>query len=127
MVVLDAGFFLSLAKQNALSPGGFLVRARESKSFAVPASTIAEFWRTHRGTAEARFSWLRPSVIDVDRALARRAGELLAVTRGSNAMDVIVVALAERLRAGEIYTSDIADIEKLVRNSAHPRCAVIPV
>lgn len=125
MAILDAGFFLALAKNAA--PNGFLVRARESKSFAVPASTLAEFWRTHRGPAEARFGWLRPRVVDVDRALARRAGELLAATRGSNAMDAIVVALAERLRAAEIYTSDHADIEKLVRNCAHPRCAVVSV
>lgn len=126
MVVLDAGFFVMLAKQNAV-PNGFLVRARERKSFAVPATTVAEFWRKHRGAAEARFGWLQPRVIDVDEALARRAGELLAATRGSNAMDAIVVALAERLRAVEIYTSDHGDIEKLVRSCAHPRCAVVTV
>jgi predicted nucleic acid-binding protein len=127
VVVLDAGFFMALAKQNAVSAGGFLARARERKSFAVSATTVAEFWRTHRGPAEARFGWLRARVIDVDEALARRAGELLAATRGSNAIDAIVVALAERIRAAEIYTSDQVDVEKLVRSSAHPRCAVVPV
>jgi len=125
VVVLDAGFFVTLAKRAA--PNALLVRARERKSFAVPATTIAEFWRTHRGRGEARFGWLRPRVISVDEALARRAGELLAATRGSNAMDAIVVALAERLSAAEIYTSDHGDIEKLVRSCAHPRCAVVPV
>jgi predicted nucleic acid-binding protein len=127
VVVLDAGFFVALGKRPALTPGGFLAQARESKSFAVPATTIAEFWRTHRGPAEARFGWLRARVIGVDEALARRAGELLAATRGSNAMDAIVVALAERLKAAEIYTSDHGDIEKLVRSCAHPRCAVVSV
>ena len=55
------------------------------------ASTIAEFWRSHRGLAESRLSLLRPTIVDVDQALAKRAGELLKAARGANAMDAIVV------------------------------------
>jgi predicted nucleic acid-binding protein len=46
--------------------------------------------------------------------LAKRAGELLKATGGKNTMDAIVVALAERLRASQIYTSDVDDIERLL-------------
>lgn len=89
------------------------------------ASTISEFWRTHRGLAESRLNLLRPTVIDVDQALAKRAGELLKATRGTNAMDAIVVALAERLRADQIYSSDVDDIERLLDASMHWRCEVV--
>lgn len=89
------------------------------------ASTITEFWRTHRGLAESRLSLLRPTIIDVDQALAKRAGELLKGTRGKNAMDAIVVALAERLRAAQIYTSDVDDIERLIDVSSHWGCEAV--
>jgi hypothetical protein len=89
------------------------------------ASTITEFWRSHRGLAESRLSLLRPTIADVDRVLAKRAGELLKATRGANAMDAIVVALAERLRAPQIYTSDVDDIERLVSVSSHWGCEAV--
>ena len=126
MVVLDAGFYLALAKNERFA-GEMLLRAQERKSLVVAASTIAEFWRKHRGLGESRFGLLRANVIHVDAALAKRAGELLSLTRGGDAMDAIVVALAERLRAVEIYTSDPNDIEKLVRGSSHARCAIVAV
>lgn len=37
-------------------------------------------------------------------------------------MDAIVVALAERLRAAEIYTSDIEDIDRLLSAATEWGC-----
>ena len=91
------------------------------------ASTITEVWRTQRGLAESRLGLLRPSVVEVDRGLAKRAGELLKATGGSNAMAAIVVALAERLRAVQIYTSDVNDIERLLDVAAFWHCETVAV
>jgi predicted nucleic acid-binding protein len=98
---------------------------KESKAVVLAASTITEFWRTHRGLAESRLSILQPSVVDVDSGLAKRAGELLRATRGSNAMDAIMVALAERLRAAQIYTSDVQDIERLLDVASRWHCEAV--
>jgi hypothetical protein len=42
-------------------------------------------------------------------------------------MDAIVVALAERLRAAQIYTSDVNDIERLLNVAARWRCEAVVV
>ena len=126
MVVLDAGFFVALARRDHVATE-LLARTKERRAVVLAASTITEFWRTHRGVAESRFGILRPSVVDVDRGLAKRAGELLKATRRSNAMDAIVVALAERLRAVQIYTSDVKEIEQLLDVAAFWHCETVAV
>jgi predicted nucleic acid-binding protein len=125
-VVLDAGFFVALARRDHVATE-LLARTKDSKAVVLAASTITEFWRTHRGLAETRLSILRPTVVDVDSRLAKRAGELLKATRGRNAMDAIVVALAERLRAAEIYTSDVDDIERLLDVAARWHCEAVAI
>lgn len=120
-VVLDTGFFIALAKRDHVG-AELLARTKERKPLAVAASTISEFWRVHRGAAESRFSVLKPTVVEVDEALAKRAGELLKATRDTNAMDAMVVALAERLQAAEIYTSDVEDIDRLLSAATEWGC-----
>jgi hypothetical protein len=61
----------------------------------------------------------------VDEPLAKRAGELLCATRGRNTIDAIVVALAERLRAAQIFTSDVSDIELLLGAANGWPCSVV--
>jgi predicted nucleic acid-binding protein len=126
MVVLDAGFFVALARRDHVATE-LLARRKERNALAVAATTLAEFWRTHRGLAESRFGLLKPEVIEVDEPLAKRAGELLQSTNGRNAMDAIVVALAERLRAAQIMTSDINDIENLLIVAADWPCEAVRV
>jgi predicted nucleic acid-binding protein len=126
VVVLDAGFFVALGKRDFVARE-LLGRLRDRASFVTAACTISEFWRDHRGLAETRFGLLRPTVVDIDRDLAKRAGALLKASRGRNAMDALVVAVAERLRARQIYTSDTADVESFLRVAARWPCEVVPV
>jgi hypothetical protein len=123
---LDAGFFVALGKRDFVARE-LLGRLRNGTSFVMAACTISEFWRDHRGLAETRFGLLRPSVVDIDRDLAKRAGVLLKASHGRNAMNALVVALAERLRARQIYTSDLDDVESLVRVASRWPCDVVPV
>ena len=123
-VVLDAGFFVALAKKDHVA-AELLSRTKEHRALVLAASTISEFWRTHRGLAESRLSLLQPTIVHVDQALAKRAGELLRATRGTNAMDAIVVALAERFRAEQIYTSDVDDIERLLYAAMQWHCEAV--
>ena len=68
---------------------------------------VAEWWRgTHWALLECRF--LEPLSLE----LAQRAGELLAETKGSNAIDATVVASAAQ-RGDVIVTRDADDLRAL--------------
>jgi hypothetical protein len=105
--------------------GDLLLRAKFRRVLFIASTTISEFWRDNRGLAESRFGLLKPTVIDVDENLAKRAGHFLKGTGGRNAMDALVVAAAERVRAAFIYTSDVDDIEALLLEAADWPCRVV--
>lgn len=76
----------------------------------VPADVVAEWWR---GRSDIREHILASVVIEplTDR-LARLAGESMAKVVGATSVDAIVVASAAQ-RGDAIYTSDVADLERL--------------
>jgi predicted nucleic acid-binding protein len=82
-----------------------LSRAR----ITIPAAVIAEWWRgTHEAVLEiGGLEALSPR-------LAKQAGELLAQTRRTNAVDAIVVASAAQ-RGDLVVTSDPDDLRELAR------------
>lgn len=87
-----------------------------ARTFAVPITVptvvVAEWWRGQKGPL-ARI--LEGVVVEpLTDEIARSAGEALAKTRRSNAVDVVVVASAAR-RGDVVYTSDVADLEAIAR------------
>ncbi len=77
------------------------------------APVVAQAWRD--GARQARLARLLRDSVDVvpyDDALARQAGELLAATGLSDAVDAGVAVLAHR-RAGIVVTSDPEDLTRL--------------
>jgi predicted nucleic acid-binding protein len=78
----------------------------------VPTVVVAECWRGQKGPL-ARI--LDGVVIEpLTEAIVRAAGEALAKTRRSNAIDAIVVASAAT-RGDVVYTSDAADLAEIAR------------
>jgi predicted nucleic acid-binding protein len=76
----------------------------------IPTVVVVEWWRGQRGPL-ARI--LEGALLEpLDERLARIAGEALAKTRRSNAVDAIVVASAAQ-RGDIVYTSDVADLQAL--------------
>ncbi len=76
----------------------------------VPAVVIAEWWR---GGSRRRQDIL--AAIDVEpttERLARVAGEAIAALPGATVVDAIVMASAAQ-RGGLVYTSDVADLDRL--------------
>ena len=118
--------FVALGKRDHVA-FALIRRLKLHNVLTVPASTIAEFWRSQRGFGETRFGLLKPTVVPVDESLAKRAGELLKRAGGRDAMDAIIVALAERTGARRIYTSDVADIERLLGVATDWGCEVVAV
>ena len=106
-VTFDTGMLVALERRHA----GALALLRACRlsraSITIPAAVVAEWWRgTHRALLESgRVEALTPE-------LAERAGELLANTAGSNAVDATVVASAA-LRGDLVVTGDEHDLREL--------------
>ena len=106
-VTFDTGMLVALERRHA----GALALLRACRlsraSSTIPAAVVAEWWRgTHRALLESgRVEALTPE-------LAERAGELLASTTGSNAVDATVVASAA-LRGDLVITGDEHDLREL--------------
>lgn len=106
-VTFDTGMLVALERRRA----GALALLRACRlsraSITIPAAVVAEWWRgTHRALLESgRVEALTPE-------LAERAGELLASTAGSNAVDATVVASAA-LRGDLVITGDEHDFREL--------------
>ena len=106
-VTFDTGMLVALERRHA----GALALLRACRlsraSITIPAAVVAEWWRgTHRALLESgRVEALTPE-------LAERAGELLASTAGSNAVDATVIASAA-LRGDLVITGDEHDLREL--------------
>jgi predicted nucleic acid-binding protein len=106
-VTFDTGVLIALERRHAGALA--LLRAcRISRArITIPAGVVAEWWRgTHRALMECG------SLEPLSPELAQRAGELLAQTKGSNAIDATVVASAAQ-RGDLIVTGDADDLRLL--------------
>jgi predicted nucleic acid-binding protein len=108
-VTFDTGMLIALERRHA----GALALLRACKlsraDITIPASVIAEWWRgSHRAILEVGVAEpLSPQ-------LAEAAGQLLARTGGSNAIDATVVASAAQ-RGDIVATGDLGDLRTLAR------------
>jgi predicted nucleic acid-binding protein len=106
-VTFDTGVLIALERRHAGALALLRACRMSRASITIPAAVIAEWWRgTHRALLES--GSLEPLSVD----LAQRAGELLAETKGSNAVDATVVASAAQ-RGDLIVTSDPVDLRRL--------------
>jgi predicted nucleic acid-binding protein len=106
-VTFDTGVLIALERRHAGALALLRACRMSRASITIPAAVIAEWWRgTHRSLLES--AALEPLSIE----LAQRAGELLAQTKGSNAIDATVVASAAQ-RGDLIVTGDPVDLRRL--------------
>jgi hypothetical protein len=109
-VTFDTGVLVALERRHA----GALAMLRACRlsraTITIPAGVIAEWWRGEHP------SLLDSSVLEsLTPELARRAGELLAETSGSNAVSATVVASAAQ-RGDIVVTGDEGDLKALARS-----------
>ncbi len=109
-VTLDTGALIALERRRPRM-WKVLQRARELGVVPiVPADVIAEWWR---GRSDVRVDILASVVVEpLTERLARLAGECLARVEGATTVDAIVMASAAQ-RGDAVYTSDVADLERL--------------
>ncbi len=112
-LTLDTGALIALeAKRQRMKE--VLAAARTLRvPITIPTVVIAEWWRGQKGGVARILDGVL--IEELTFAVAKMAGEALVATRGSNAVDAVVVASAAR-RGDVVYTSDVHD---LMRLSAH--------
>jgi predicted nucleic acid-binding protein len=112
-VTFDTGVLIALERRHAGALALLRACRMSRASITIPAGVVAEWWRgTHRALLES--GSLEPLSVE----LAQRAGELLAETKGSNAIDATVVASAAQ-RGDLIVTGDPSDLRRLAVSLPH--------
>jgi predicted nucleic acid-binding protein len=106
-VTFDTGVLIALERRHAGALALLRACRMSRASITIPAGVVAEWWRgAHRALLDVG------SVEPLSPQLAERAGELLAETKGSNAIDATVVASAAQ-RGDVIVTGDAGDLRLL--------------
>lgn len=109
-LTFDTGALIALERRHQRMARVYATAVGDGILITVPAVVIAEWWR---GRSDAREMILRGvRVEDTTVAVARLAGEALAAVAGATAIDALVMASAAR-RGDIVYTSDLADLERL--------------
>lgn len=108
-VTFDTGVLIALERRHAGALALLRACSLSRASITIPAAVVAEWWRgAHRALLESG------SLEALSPELAKRAGELLAETGRSNAVDATVVASAAR-RGDIVVTGDGDDLRELAR------------
>jgi hypothetical protein len=114
-LVLDAGAIFALARGDGDTRAAPERARREGYVVVIPTPVLAQ---VHRGGRDR--TWIDRVVNAVDAllptsaAVARRAGELMARSDTSDAVDAIVAAEARMSTPALILTSDPDDLRRLV-------------
>lgn len=110
-MTFDTGMLIALSRRKAPALAILEACRRSRARITIPAGVILEFWRgEHRRLLEiGALEALTP-------ALAEQAGALLALTKGSNAVDASVVASAAQ-RGDIIVTTDEEDLQALAAHA----------
>jgi hypothetical protein len=111
-IVLDAGALIALERNDRSLWATLKLAASTDVDVVVPSTALAQIWR---GTpSQARLSKaLQFCVVASFDALARSVGELCGETGTSDIFDAHV-ALVAAARADTLYTSDPADMRRLL-------------
>jgi len=111
-LTFDTGALIAIEARRARIKQVLAAARTLAVPITIPTVVVAEWWRGQKGPV-ARI--LDGVIIEpLTEAIARAAGEALARTRRSNAIDAIVVASAAT-RGDVVYTSDAADLTEIAR------------
>jgi hypothetical protein len=109
-LTFDTGALIALERRHQRIARVYATAVADALPVTVPAVVIAEWWR---GRTVARETILRGIRIEeMGLPLAKLAGDALVAVTGATVVDAIVMASAAR-RGDIVYTSDVADLERL--------------
>ena len=123
-LVLDAGAFLAVERNDRAIVARLQAAVRQHVDLRTSAIVLGQVWRDHEGRQARLARLLRAvEVRPVDEQMGRRAGVLLARAGTSDPIDATVALVAES--GDRILTSDPVDVGRLV-TAAGTLAAVIP-
>jgi len=106
-VTFDTGALIGLERRTERMKAVLARIAARQLPVTIPSVVVAEWYREQRDAN--RVLALAKTVEPVTEALAQLAGAALRATKGSNAIDAVVMASASR-RGDVVYTSDVRDL-----------------
>ncbi len=109
-LTFDTGALIALERRKQRMAKVLHLARFRNIAITVPAPVVAEWWRGQRGDIAHLLRGV--SVEPLSEALAKSAGEALAVTKRRNVVDAIVMASAAT-RGDIVYTSDLTDLSRL--------------
>lgn len=109
-LTFDTGALIALERRRQRMREILEHALAEDQRITVPADVVGEWWR---GRTNVRDRILQSVDVEpLSEALAKRAGEALAAVRQATLVDAIVMASAAS-RGDIVYSSDVADLERL--------------
>jgi predicted nucleic acid-binding protein len=111
-LTFDTGALIALERRKQRMKQIVERALAKDQPITVPADVVGEWWR---GRTELREAILE--AVDVEPlslALAKLAGEAMAIVSGATLVDAVVMASAAS-RGDIVYSSDVDDLEKLRR------------
>ena len=109
-VVLDAGVFIALERQNRAIVALTRIFAEKATPLVTSAGVVAQIWRGGTGRqVPVAFLLRRTSVVALDKAVARTLGRMLGQSQTADPIDAHLVLLA-RERGWPVLTSDAGDL-----------------
>lgn len=109
-LTFDTGALIGLERRHHRIASVYATAVADGIPITVPAVVVAEWWR---GRSDARDLILRGVRVEVTTTEhARLAGEALAAVPTATVIDALVMASAAR-RGDLLYTSDVADLQRL--------------
>jgi hypothetical protein len=112
--ISDVGALVAADRGERSLWAQFAVAVGDRRPIIVPSPVLTQAWRG--GRTQARLAKLLSGcrVPSPDESLAKHAGVLLGLSKTTDAVDAIVVAMAIALRAA-VVTSDVEDTTHLVQ------------
>ena len=115
-LVVDSGGLAALERNDRSAWRRLKIAAAAGQLPITHAGVVAQVWRGGRGRQAVLAKALHiVDVLPLDEEVGRRAGQLLALSGGHDAIDAAVVAIA--VDGDTIVSSDAGDIDALIESS----------
>ncbi len=114
-VVLDAGAFIAAERRDRHLAELIAGANAEGATILIPATVIAEIWRTPPRPYARMVVESVDEVVALDAALARRVGALIGAAGSTQIVDASVALVAIHSKPSIVVTTDPADIASLLK------------
>jgi hypothetical protein len=111
-LTFDTGALIALERRTKRIWEIYRTALHDAVPVTVPIAVLIEWWRGRTDVRERILGGVR--VEPLHAPLAQAAGEALAAVKSASAIDAVVMSSAA-LRGDVVYTSDVADLERLQR------------